>query len=154
MIHHYNYKTLVVLVLFTVPFYHFLFSRYLEFAERHFSSDILVPFPDSGVLYSRDNLFRIYGTGNISPRSFTFGQAFHRLPKPPFSWYAQVTIGGMSYCPHVMLRPVLSILLSYFFLKVNCTFPFRWWLHDPGMWGIKFPPVQPGHISPTITCEN
>ena len=31
----------------------FLFSRYLELAERHFSSDILVPFPDSGVLYSR-----------------------------------------------------------------------------------------------------
>ena len=55
MIHHYNHKTLVVLVLFTVPFYHFSFSRYLELGERHFSSDILVPFPDSGVLYSRDN---------------------------------------------------------------------------------------------------
>ena len=54
MIHHYNHETLVVLVLFTVSFYHFLFSRYLELAERHFSSDILVPFPDSGVLYSRD----------------------------------------------------------------------------------------------------
>ena len=35
-------------------FYHFSFSRYLELAERHFSSDILVPFPGSGVLYSRD----------------------------------------------------------------------------------------------------
>ena len=53
MIHHYNHETLVVLVLFTVSFYHFLFSRYLELAERHFSSDILVPFPDSGVLYIR-----------------------------------------------------------------------------------------------------
>ena len=53
MIHHYNHEALVVLVLFTVSFYHFLFSRYLELAERHFSSDILVPFPDSGVLYSR-----------------------------------------------------------------------------------------------------
>ena len=52
MIHHYNHETLVVLVLFTVPFYHFSFSRYLELAECHFSSDILVPFPDSGVLYS------------------------------------------------------------------------------------------------------
>ena len=54
MIHHYNHETLVVLVLFTVPFYHFLFSRYLELAERDFSSDILVSFPDLGVLYSRD----------------------------------------------------------------------------------------------------
>ena len=52
MIHHYNHET-VVLVLFTVPLYHFLFSRYLELAEHHFLSDILVPFPDSGVLYSR-----------------------------------------------------------------------------------------------------
>ena len=51
--HHYNHET-VVLVLFTVPFYHFLFWRYLELAERHFLSDILVPFPDLEVLYSRD----------------------------------------------------------------------------------------------------
>ena len=35
-----------------VSFYHFLSSRYLELAERHFSADILVPFPDSRVLYS------------------------------------------------------------------------------------------------------
>ena len=40
--------------LFTVSFYHFSFSRYLELAERHFSSDILVPFPDLGVLYNRE----------------------------------------------------------------------------------------------------
>ena len=52
MIHHYNHETLVVLVLFTVALYHFLFSRYLELAERHFPSDILVPFPDLRVLYS------------------------------------------------------------------------------------------------------
>ena len=54
--HHYSHHTLVVLVLFTVPFYHFSFSRYLELAEHHFSSDILVPFPDSEVLYSRGYL--------------------------------------------------------------------------------------------------
>ena len=54
--HHYNHKTLVVLELVTVSFYHFLFLRYLELAERHFLSDILVPFPDSGVLYSRVSL--------------------------------------------------------------------------------------------------
>ena len=56
IIHHYNHNTLVVLELFTVSFYQFLFSRYLELAERHFSSDILVPFPNSGVLYSRDHM--------------------------------------------------------------------------------------------------
>ena len=55
MIHHYNHETLVVLVLFTVPFYHFLLLRYLELAKPHFSSDILVPFQNSGVLYSRVN---------------------------------------------------------------------------------------------------
>ena len=43
----------MILVLFTVPFYHFLFLRYLVLAERHFSSDILVPIPDSSNLYSR-----------------------------------------------------------------------------------------------------
>ena len=26
-----------------------------------------------------------FGAGDISPRSFTFGRAFHRPPKPPFS---------------------------------------------------------------------
>ena len=59
MIHHYNHETLVVLVLFTVPVYHFSFSRYLELAERHFSSDIWVPFPDSGVLYNRAHKIHI-----------------------------------------------------------------------------------------------
>ena len=28
-----------------IPFYHYLFSRYLVLADHHFSSDILVPFP-------------------------------------------------------------------------------------------------------------
>ena len=72
MIHHYNYETLVDLVLFTVPFYHFLFSKYLELAERHFSSDILVPFPESGVLYSRgpSMVFHDIDMNIFSPASF------------------------------------------------------------------------------------
>ena len=53
MIHHCNRQAFIILVLFTVPFYHFLFSRYLGLTKRHFSSDILVPFPDSSDLYSR-----------------------------------------------------------------------------------------------------
>ena len=53
MIHHYNRWAFIILVLFTVPFYHFLFSRYLDLKERHFSSDILVPLPDSSDLYSQ-----------------------------------------------------------------------------------------------------
>ena len=40
-------------MLFTVPFYHFLFLRYLVLAERHFSSGILVLFSDSNNLFSR-----------------------------------------------------------------------------------------------------
>ena len=38
---------------YKIPFYHFLFSRYLGLTKRHFSSDIFVPFPDSSDLYSR-----------------------------------------------------------------------------------------------------
>ena len=46
------HQTFIILaVCFTVPFYHFLFSRYLHLTERHFSSYILVPFPDSSYFY-------------------------------------------------------------------------------------------------------
>ena len=38
MIHHYNRWAFIILVLFTVPLYHFLFSRYLDLTEHHFSS--------------------------------------------------------------------------------------------------------------------
>ena len=58
----------MILVLSTVPFYHFLFSRYLDLTKCHFLSDILVPFPDSNDLYSgvmlpflRTYLFQIFG---------------------------------------------------------------------------------------------
>ena len=49
----------MILVSFTVPFYHFLFLRYLVLAERLFSSYILVPFPDSTNLYSRGMFFTL-----------------------------------------------------------------------------------------------
>ena len=52
MIHPYNCWAFMILVLFTVPFYHFLFWRYLVLAECHFLSDILVPFSDLSNLYS------------------------------------------------------------------------------------------------------
>ena len=54
MTHHQNRQTFMILVFFTVPFYHFLISRYLVLAEHHFLSDILVPFPDSRNLYNHD----------------------------------------------------------------------------------------------------
>ena len=52
MIHHYTCQAFMILLLFTVPYYHFLFLRYLVLAEHRFSSDILVPFPDLSNLYS------------------------------------------------------------------------------------------------------
>ena len=64
MIHHCNRQAVIILVLFAKPFYHFLFSRYLGLTKRHFSSDILVPFPDSSDLYSRDVYTDL--TNNIS----------------------------------------------------------------------------------------
>ena len=33
-----------------------------------------------------------FGTDHISPLSFTFGWAFYRLPKPPFSCFARATV--------------------------------------------------------------
>ena len=42
----------MILVLFTVPFCHFLSLRYLVLAEHHFLPDILVPFPDLCNLFS------------------------------------------------------------------------------------------------------
>ena len=35
--------------------------------------------------------YLVFGTGDISPRRFTLGWAFHRPPKSPFSWFAWVT---------------------------------------------------------------
>ena len=54
IMHHYCYncKAFIILVLFAVSVYHFLFSKYLDLTKRHFSSDVLVPFPDSSDLYS------------------------------------------------------------------------------------------------------
>ena len=52
MIHYYNCQAFIILLHFAVPFYHFLFSRYLDLTKCHFSSDILVPFPDLSNLYS------------------------------------------------------------------------------------------------------
>ena len=37
-----------------------------------------------------DELFK-FGAGDISPRSFTLGRAFHHPPKRPFSSFARVT---------------------------------------------------------------
>ena len=56
MIYHYNSQTFFIRVLFTVPFGHFLFSRYLRLTEPHLLLGILVPFPDLSDLYSSDNL--------------------------------------------------------------------------------------------------
>ena len=39
-------------MLFTIPFYHFLFLTYFDLAEHHFLSDILVAFPDLSDLYT------------------------------------------------------------------------------------------------------
>ena len=56
MIDHCNHYAFINLVLFTVHFYHFLFSRYLTLTKCHFLSDILVPFPDSNNLYSHEDV--------------------------------------------------------------------------------------------------
>ena len=42
-----------------IRFLSFLISRYLDLTERHFLSDILVPFPDSSDLYIRVLLVKL-----------------------------------------------------------------------------------------------
>ena len=74
----------MILVLFTVPFYHFLFLRYFVLAEHYFSSDILVPFPDSSNLskvtqnlkirvYSMQNFLKLDRKKISDPKALTFG---------------------------------------------------------------------------------
>ena len=79
-----------------------------------------------------------------SPCSFTFGQPFYRLPKPPFSWFAWVTARawaiacascqGLSSirktwkCNIIWFNPPYSKLLKtnigkYFFRLLNKHFP-------------------------------
>ena len=41
-----------------------------------------------------------FGTGDMSPCSFTFWQAFHHPPKPPFSRFARVTVQVQAIAPH------------------------------------------------------
>ena len=55
MIHHCNRQAFIILVVFTVPFYHILLSRYMCLTKHHFLSDILVPYPDLRDLYSYDD---------------------------------------------------------------------------------------------------
>ena len=53
-------------MLFRLPFYHFLLTRYLNLTERHFLSDILVPLPDFSNLYSREYLVHKLGRSKNS----------------------------------------------------------------------------------------
>ena len=65
MTHHCNCQAFIILVLFTLCFYHFLFSRYPGLSKRHFSSDILVPFPDSSDFCSCVYVFGNNSQGTI-----------------------------------------------------------------------------------------
>ena len=53
-----------------------------------------------------------FGAGDISSCSFTFGRAFHCLPKPPFSWFAQVTAWALAFacasCQGLIIHSVLQ----------------------------------------------
>ena len=55
-----------ILALFTACFYHFLIWRYLNSSVTRFSSDTLLPFPNSNDLNSRE------GTGSYSQTPFLF----------------------------------------------------------------------------------
>ena len=49
-----------ILVLFTACFYHFLFWKYLNSSMTRFSSDILLPFPNSNDLNSCEVLLKTF----------------------------------------------------------------------------------------------
>ena len=101
MIHHCNRQAFIILVLFTVPFYHFLFSRYLGLTKRHFLSDILVPFPDSSDLYSRDVFYShfVVSQGQLAASS-------NFIPAADII---------QSYAQGFFCKQVLSMILNRFF---------------------------------------
>ena len=71
---------LFTLALFTACFYHFLFGRYLNSSITRFLSDILLPFPNSNDLNSRDkppNLLKMNFFTHMN--FFTLSSAVHVL---------------------------------------------------------------------------
>ena len=89
IMHHYCYNCkafiLINLVLFAVSVYHFLFSKYLDLTKCHFSSDVLVPFPDSSDLYSHAWKFDFFyeSTPGISTCSLQIWCPHPHVAMPP-----------------------------------------------------------------------
>ena len=99
----------MILVLFTVPFCHFLFSRYLGLAKRHFSSDILVPFPNLSDLYSRELWIK---TINFFPvRKLTDMHLTHSLNILKHLTHYQARDLGREICFHFCFVFIFSIYI-------------------------------------------
>ena len=131
MIHHCNHQAFIILVLFTVPFYHFLFSRNVDLTKRHFSSDILVPFPDFSDQYSRanhlnsgrcDRSSRIFSTTwGMGASSQKFAHSSHLEKKFPFPH-------GKSPSKQTPLSPVPPNT-TFLFPQASKPKPLNWQRH-------------------------
>ena len=107
MIHHCNCWAFIILVLFTIPLHHFLFSRYLSLTKHHFSSDFLVPFPDSSDLYSH---IRLQSINCLVCRSFSFAiknEAGRRVEAQSLDFSKKI----YAYCLYLFMNiwPILDI---------------------------------------------
>ena len=66
-----------------------------------------------------------FGSGDIGPRSFTLGPAFHRPPKPPFSWFAWVTARERAIA-HASCQGLILNMISVLVVLVLLSFIVIW----------------------------
>ena len=73
-----------------------------------------------------------FGTDHISPLSFTFGWAFYRLPKPPFSCFARATVQVRAWaitrasCQGLHIQRNLKYCCFFFTEQNKSMLTFNW----------------------------
>ena len=58
-----------------------------------------------------------FGVADISPHSFSLERAFHPPPKPPFFWFAQVTVQVQAMV-HASYQGLISLVVFFQFSKI------------------------------------
>ena len=58
-----------------------------------------------------------FGVADISPHSFSLGRTFHPPPKPPFSWFAEMTV-QVQVIAHASYQGPISLVVFFQFFKI------------------------------------
>ena len=110
-----------ILALFTACFYHFLFWRYLNSSMTRFSSDILLPFPNSNDLNSHElssliflvwyhEVGWVFSARQVCMQNFTFSSKF------------PCTVRSYHVCVNVNNLPENQVYISFYNLFGACAF--------------------------------